>query len=257
MSKTPEKESVPDMVKKKLGLLVPAANTIMETDFHQWLPESVGLFVNRLYASSKRKDTLANLQDIDDHVEESARILAMAKPDVILFGCTSGSFLHGLGWDQEMVKQIEHAAGGIPAVTTSGCVLEALHEMKLQSISVVTPYPEDVNDRLKVFLRDAGFTITSFEGLNLEFDSKGDTLSQKVMPDEIYEIGVRVDRPEADGLFISCTSFRAGEAIERLEQALRKPVVTANQASLWSALRHLEIEVSVPNAGLLFRQVAV
>ena len=76
-------------------------------------------------------------------------------------------------------------------------------------------------------------------------------------PEEIYQLGLRINEPEAEGLFFSCTNFRAAEVIERLEQELGKPVVTANQASMWSALRRLGVESTVPDAGQPLRQVPV
>ena len=50
-----------------------------------------------------------------------------------------------------------------------------------------------------------------------------------------------IDRPEADGIFISCTNFRTIEIIEQLEADTGKPVVTSNQASMWIALKVLGV----------------
>ena len=42
----------------------------------------------------------------------------------ILYGCTSGSLIKGLGWDREIIKMIDDAVG-IPSTTTSTAVIRA------------------------------------------------------------------------------------------------------------------------------------
>ena len=62
-------------------------------------------------------------------------------------------------------------------------------------------------------------------------------------------------REEADGYFLSCTNTTQIEAIEELEAALGKPVVSSNQAVLWGAVKRLRSrlggEVAMPRLGRL------
>jgi len=44
---------------------------------------------------------------------------------------------------------------------------------------------------------------------------------------------------DIDLLFASCTNLRALEARERIEQALKVPVVTSNHAALEAVLEHI------------------
>ena len=59
-------------------------------------------------------------------------------------------------------------------------------------------------------------------------------------PEAIYEAALETCRPEADVLFISCTAIRAVQVLERLEQALNKPVVSSIQTLFWQSLRESE-----------------
>nr|MBA3251536.1 Asp/Glu racemase [Geodermatophilaceae bacterium] len=45
------------------------------------------------------------------------------------------------------------------------------------------------------------------------------------------------DAPEAEAVFVSCTNLPTYDVIAPLEAELGKPVLTANQVTLWSALR--------------------
>jgi maleate isomerase len=82
---------------KRIGLLVPATNTVMEDDFADLMPSSVRMNVNRMHAGSPRAaSAVESLRAMGVQAEEAARVLAMAPVDMIAFGCTSGSFLDGL-----------------------------------------------------------------------------------------------------------------------------------------------------------------
>jgi len=240
--------------RKRIGLLVPAVNRTMEDDFSGWMPQSVALNTMRMYYPPTDPATMAEkLQIMDDHVGESARVLARARPDVIAFGCTSGSFLHGLGWDQKIIEQVREASGGIPTVATARCVVDALNELGVKKIAAASPYPPEINERLKKFLADAGFEVVSFDYEDGRKVGDVDLFD----PEVVFELGKRVDRPEADAIFISCTNFRAAAIIERLEAEVGKPVVTSNQATFWACLRELGINEPVPGAGkLLLERVA-
>ena len=237
--------------RKRLGLLVPASNPTMEEDFSGWMPQSVVMHTMRMYSSPEPVATMAeSLQIMDDHVSESARLLALARPDVIAFGCTSGSFLNGLGWDQKLVEEIKEASGGIRTVATARCVIDALNELGVKRVAAASPYPPDINELLKKFLADAGFEVVSFD----YEDGRKVGGEHNFDPEVAYELGKRVDRPEAEAIFISCTNFRAAPIIDRLEQDVGKPVVTSNQATFWACLRQLGVSEPVPGAGKLLRE---
>jgi maleate cis-trans isomerase len=60
-----------------------------------------------------------------------------------------------------------------------------------------------------------------------------------VTPREWAELARDNDRPEADGIFLSCTNTTQIEAITEIELTLRKPVVNSNQAVLWGCVKRL------------------
>ena len=77
---------------------------------------------------------------------------------------------------------------------------------------------------------------------------------EHIPQEEIYELVVQlVDRPEADGIFISCTGMRTSNILARLEEATGKPVVSALQATIWGTLRLADVPVELPGLGSLFQ----
>ena len=68
----------------------------------------------------------------------------------------------------------------------------------------------------------------------------------------IVAAGIRATAAGADALFISCTALRASEAVERIEQAIGRPVVTSNQAVVWHALHLMQLAAPTQAPGRLF-----
>ena len=54
--------------------------------------------------------------------------------------------------------------------------------------------------------------------------------------------------PAADGVLIAGTGFRCVGIIDALEQELQRPVVSANQASLWHCLRSAGVATKIHSA---------
>ncbi len=62
-------------------------------------------------------------------------------------------------------------------------------------------------------------------------------------------MGLAADREEAEALVISCTDYRALEAVSALEGQLGKPVVTSNSALMYVCLKRLGIDTRDIEAG--------
>ena len=56
-------------------------------------------------------------------------------------------------------------------------------------------------------------------------------------PGRIYRLAREVDCSEAQAIFISCTDFRACEALEVIEKDSRKPALSSNQMLLRTMLK--------------------
>jgi len=126
--------------RRRIGVMVPSTNTTCEADFQLVLPRSYTVHGQRLWLTNDALGEEGMLR-MNGEIESGARYLATANVDAISYGCTTGSFFKGPGWDREMIDLIEHTAG-VPAVATSPSVVEALRCFGAKRISVATPYPE-------------------------------------------------------------------------------------------------------------------
>ena len=78
----------------------------------------------------------------------------------------------------------------------------------------------------------------------------------RITPSDLYDQVCRHTPDDADAVVIGGNGFRAVGAIAALEQTLERPVLTANQALLWAALRAAGADTSaVAGYGRIFRAV--
>lgn len=217
--------------RSRISLMIPSSNTTMESEFWGYAPEGVSIHTSRL---PLRKVTEKELVDMSDEAERCAELLADAKVDVIVYGCTTGSLIKGKGYDEEIERRINEATG-IPAISTARAVLDALNEKGVKKIAVATPYTDEINQKEKDFLTENGFEVSEIKGLGIEENIE----IGKQPPYIAYCLGKEVIRahPKAEALFISCTNFRTFGIITALSRDIGRPVVSSNQASLWRALQ--------------------
>ena len=239
--------------RKRIGVMVPSTNTTCEADFHLVAPPGVTVHGQRLWLTNDAPGE-EGMNQMNAEIESGARYLATARVDVISYGCTTGSFYKGPGWDRDMVALISRTAG-VPAVATTPAVVEALRRFGARRISVATPYPEWNNNRLRAYLEATGLEVLNLEAEPQAARSGNQGINDQD-PEVIVEFASRACRPEADALLCSCTAWRSVEAAEELERRTGKPVVTSNQAAIWASLRALGLTAPIPGFGRLLRHLA-
>jgi maleate cis-trans isomerase len=246
-----KKEEVQMGSLKRVGLVVLSDDATSEPDFQMvFTPLGVRVHSARMW----RDSSLPAPEWLDRMHEELAtasKYVAEVGLNAIAYTCTTGSFYRGVGWDTEMCD-IMSEASGVPAFATSPSVADALNEFGAEKISVVTPYPEWNNVRLIAYLEAKGFEVLNLEGHPRT--SRGEIREPDHDPKEIFEFAVENCRPEADALLCSCTDWRSLEVVERLEQRLGIPVVSANQATIWLVARQLDINTPIEGFGSLLRE---
>jgi maleate isomerase len=211
----------------RIGLLIPSSNTTMEPDFYRMAPEGVSVHTARMRLDEVTPDGLIRMAD---DAERGAALLATAGVDVVVYGCTTGSLVGGVRWEEDLVDRL-HDNTGIQTMSTSGAVVGALRTLGARRVGVATPYTEVLNRLETEFLEEQGFQVAAIEGLGLV-----DNIEIGRVEREVIEGLVEAVAGEADTIFISCTNLPALDLIDGLERRHGRPVVTSNQASLWAAL---------------------
>jgi arylmalonate decarboxylase len=229
----------------RIGLLVPAVNTVVEPEFSRLVPEGVGVYAERL--SQPRSTELAGNEDLVRDAERAAWYVSRARVGVVAFACTSASFFEGRAAEQRLQDTIA-AACGAAAVTAIGAVVEALEALRVRKLVLATPYIDEANALEEAFLAGRGFRVLAMQGLQVR-----EAFEIGLVEDSaVYELARMLVRPDAEAIFISCTNLPTLGVIARLEDDTGLPVVTSNQALAWSCLGKLGVPAESQGMGRLF-----
>ena len=228
----------------RLGFILMSTDLAAESDFYDIAPKDVAIHITRL----KTDDHTTN-ETLSKHIEfmadAASRIQPDTKPDVISYSCTSGSIVIG---EEKIKEEIKKGAPyAIPMTLVTG-VVDALRELKIKNLVVGTPYLDEINTKEAEFLNNKGFSVLNIQGLNL---TKGIEFGT-VTPDYWIKFAEEINEESAEAIFLSCGGIRSTEVIDQIEQKIGKPVITSNQAQMWSCLRRAGVEDKISGFGKLF-----
>jgi maleate isomerase len=231
-------------LQRGIGVVAPF-DLALDRELWRWAPDDVSLYITRTpHIAEPMGIELAEALSDEIAITQQTRDVLAAEPEVVAYACTSGSFMHGVAGEQHLVKAMCEA-GAPAAVTTSGALLEALDVLGVKQIAVATPYIANVTTRLHDFLAEAGVDTVSSAHLGLEGNI------WKVPYQTTAQLIRAADSPDADAVFVSCTNLATYDLIAPLERELGKPVVTANQVTMWAALHVIREAAIGPGQWLL------
>jgi maleate cis-trans isomerase len=197
-----------------------------------------------------RVDAIRETANID-RLRAGARTLREKRIDAAMWACTCASFIFGLEGAKQQAAAIGEVVGA-PASSTSLAFVEALRALGIVQVSIAASYPEDIAQLFKGFLAETGVTVVHLgsrgivAGVDVAALSKDDTI--RMVSDN--------DRPEAQAILVPDTALHTAGYVDDLQRAVYgKTVLTANQVTMWQALRLAGVEQprSQDGLGSLFR----
>jgi maleate isomerase len=231
---------------RRIGLLLPSSNTTQEPEFTRILPDGVTLHAARLPLRSVDPSSTARI--VED-IETESRKLADANVDAIVLAATAPSSRNGIRYDQELIGRIE-AASGKPATTASTALIQALTVLEARRLVIAAPWSEAINLTAAAFIEASGFTVLAHRAMGHVSNLEIGLLDEQTA----YDMGVAVDRPDAQAVMLACGNWQTTGIVDRLEAAVGKPVLTTNLVSLWAVLRLAAYHAPVFGWGSLLRE---
>lgn len=216
-----------------VGIVAPH-DMALDRELWRWVPDDVSVFCTRT-PPSQRPATLAMIEEIS-----ATSIVAAATASLVptgsrayAYACTSCSFIRGVAGESDLVEAMQ-SAGAPQATTTSGALVEALSHLGARRVVAVAPYNDELTAKFESFLGESGFECSAVANLGLEHDIRS------VPYETTIDMILAADRDDADAVCIACTNLPTYGAIASLEGKLGKPVISANQATMWALLRGAE-----------------
>ncbi|MFD5858914.1 maleate cis-trans isomerase family protein [Streptomyces chartreusis] len=173
--------------------------------------------------------------------------LRLTGAEAVVWACTSGSFVYGWKGAHEQVRSLAVAAG-MPASSTSFAFVHAVQELGVRKVAIGATYPDDVAALFARFLTDAGAEVTAVRGSGIITAAEVGTWGEA----EVFALAKEADTADAEAVLLPDTALHTAAHIQALENELGKPVLTANQVTVWEALRLTDRRVNAPALGELF-----
>lgn len=214
---------------QRLGLVALSTDLTFERDAAKVVPQDRGaLHVSRIAFANPT--TPANLRAMAPRLSDAADLLVPGvELAAICFGCTSASVTIG---DAVVDEAFGRVRPGVPVVTPARAAVAAFGALGMRRIALLTPYLVETTGPVQAYFTAAGLDVVRTSCLDMADDREIARISGRT----IQDTAAQADSPDAEAIFISCTAMPALGLIARIEDALGKPVVTSNQASLWQML---------------------
>jgi maleate isomerase len=180
-------------------------------------------------------------------LDDAAQALLTDPTDAVAHASTTTAYALGGEAEASMVSRLESQLS-VPVVATCSSAVLALRSLGVERLSLIGApwFDPELNELGSAYFRSQGFDVVQSRSAELSHDPA------RIDPAGISEWVSRHVADDADGVFIGGNGFRAAGAIEPLEAALGRPVLTSNQVLLWNVLARTGTPYAINGYGWLF-----
>src|SRR3954454_18309307 len=126
----------------RIGLIVPANNSVIEPEFWSMLPAGVAAYATRIMAKGDLTPEAVKLMEGD--VERAVACISATGVDVIAYCDMVTTFIMAAAWNEETVAGIKQRTG-IPALSAWTALRDALKFLSVRRFALGTPYPRAIH----------------------------------------------------------------------------------------------------------------
>jgi maleate isomerase len=238
--------------RKKLAVIIPSTNTIVEPDFHRMRVTGVTSHVSRIYIRDQNLSSdaafLGLLDQIREEIGHAVTRVMTCQPDAMVMGMSAETFWEGVEGNRRFTERIERLSGLRVATGAEACE-RALRVHRAKRIGVVTPYQPIGDQNVVRFFSDLGVEVKKIEGLKCPTA----VAIAHVSEERLRAALTAVDGDAIDALVQVGTNLSMLRLADEAERWLNKPVIAINAATWWHALRMNGIQDRIEGCGSLLR----
>ena len=177
--------------RKKLGVLAPSTNTIVEPNFHAMAVRGVTSHMSRIHVRdqdlSSNEKTMHLLKQIDDEIFFAIDRVMTARIDYLIMAISAETFWDGIEGNRAFVRRLEDYTHLKVATGASACKA-ALEAFKVNKIGVITPYQPVVNEMACRFFSDIGVEVVRLKGLHCPTAMSIAEISEDTLRNHLQEL---------------------------------------------------------------------
>ncbi len=248
----------------RIGMFIVGNEVVPEAEWYAMAPPCVSIHAARVTAPAPWAPWRADRRGVDlaPDVARGCQQFAAMRLSAVVIGHTSSCVVGGKGWDEAAIAAMRTILGeGVHITTNGNDTVAGLRAVGSRRPFIVLPawFSDAAVASAVQYYTDNGSVLAG----HMRYDpgpdwrhipperlyAEGKAVAQEVQP--LFDQIVANCPPDADAVFIAGTGFRCVAIIEALEEALGRPVVTANQASLWRCLRLAGVQDALGHYGQL------
>lgn len=179
--------------------------------------------------------TVEALRETGSHArlaEGAGRLQSAHAVDALMWACTSGSFAFGRDGARAQVEALREVAG-VPTSSTSLAFAHALEALDVGRVGVAASYPQPLAEHFRSFLTEHGVEVLTFAAEGVFTAAEVGHLGRDLMLTMIRA----VDTDDVEAVLVPDTALHSLDWVAEVEHTLGKPVLTANQVTVWEGLR--------------------
>ncbi|MCR6646067.1 MAG: hypothetical protein NVV62_16905 [Terricaulis sp.] len=240
----------------KVGVLVPATNTIAQPEYEALRPLGVTNHVARMAPSDRGKaigDLDAYRKSLErgpEHIKQAIDQVVPCEPNIIVLGHSIDTFRGGQAGARAMGEDLTAHAKGVPVVLPSEAFVSALKAIGAgPKIAALTPYFPPGDEQVLSFFEDAGYSITRLIGLKCPGPLAIAATPERVVIDALRELAAE----KVDAIIQPGTNLATSKLAALAERWLGIPVLACNTVVYWRTIRDLGIRDQCDDFGVLLR----
>jgi maleate isomerase len=229
----------------RMGVVIPANNSVIEPEIWSRLPRGVSMFSTRILAKGDLVPEAVHRMEV--HFDRAVEELNATGIDVLVYADMVTTFIMEPDWNERRTTEVTKATG-VKCFSAWMALQTAIQSLNVKSIVLGTPYPKPVHALCRPFFAKLGYRVVS----DATLDILAMTDVPKVRGEALRRFALDLPRKGAEAIVLLATDLPTFTEIAAIEHEAGVPVLTSNQTILWQALRTCGVGDPAEGLGRLF-----
>src|SRR4051812_12250946 len=194
---------------KRVGIILPPPNPTVEPEYYAALPRGVVMHAQRF--PHQEGDLAQRNEGYRKAYESCVMGYRPLHIDAFLISCTGSNYRLGEQQDKEVVRQLT-AKTGVPTVTSTGVIHEALDALQVKGLVLISPYPTWLTQESAEYWKECGYRLDEV----IQLGEGVDNIAFELDDDYVADFLEKLSQPKPDAaVLMTGTGMPTIGAIEK------------------------------------------